>query len=96
MLPAQSPMRGLNPRNCEIVTQAEIKSRLLHRLSLPGTLRCDYLLKQTQSGESTRHEHSMANFSIRAHPCNHHSHTEHFRGPESSFLLFAQSQTSLT
>ena len=31
------PDMGFNPRNCEILTQAEIKSRTLNRLSHPGT-----------------------------------------------------------
>ena len=35
-LSVQSPVWGLNPRNCEVMTWAKTKSRRLNRLSHPG------------------------------------------------------------
>ena len=35
-LSVQSPMQDLDPMNCEIMTEAEIKSRMLNQLSHPG------------------------------------------------------------
>ena len=50
-LPAIStkPNTGLESRNCEIVTWAEIKSWMLNRLSQPGTLRFGDILTDTIS-----------------------------------------------
>ena len=44
--PAQSPMQGSNPQNCEIMTWAKTKSRTPNRLSHPGTHGHNYKSKE--------------------------------------------------
>ena len=46
-LPAQSPVRGSNSLNCEIMTWTKTESLKLNQLSHPRTLKAENILKVT-------------------------------------------------